>query len=108
MSRTSRLPRATLPSTFATLGIAQSAHAQIAGASADEDAQNARAEPEEEIVVTGSCAQTLAGATEIKRQGPYMGRKQISSTSAKQLGKPRDEKREHYQCHRARKLSFVA
>lgn len=40
MSRTSRLLRATLPFTFAALGIAQSAHAQTVGASAEENAQD--------------------------------------------------------------------
>jgi TonB-dependent receptor len=79
MSRTSRLLRATLPFTFAALGIAQSAHAQTVAASADESAQDVPAGSDEEIVVTGSYAQSLAAATETKRQAGY-GVDSIAST----------------------------
>ena len=79
MSRTSRLLRATLPFTFAALGIAQSAHAQTADASAGEAARGAPAGSDEEIVVTGSYAQSLAAATETKRRAPY-GVDSIAST----------------------------
>ena len=44
MSRTSRLLRATLPFTFAALGIAQSAHAQNVAAGADQSVQDAPAD----------------------------------------------------------------
>jgi iron complex outermembrane recepter protein len=75
MSRTSRLLQATLPFTFAALAIAPSAHAQTVAAeeAAQEDAQD------DEIVVTGSYARSLAAATETKRQAAY-GVDSINST----------------------------
>jgi TonB-dependent receptor len=79
MSRTSRLLRATLPFTFAALGIAQSAHAQTVAASGDESSQDAPAGSDEDIVVTGSYARSLAAATETKRQAAY-GVDSIAST----------------------------
>jgi TonB-dependent receptor len=79
MSRTSRLLRATLPFTFAALGIAQSAHAQTVAAGADQSSQDAPANSDEDIVVTGSYARSLATAAETKRQAAY-GVDSIAST----------------------------
>jgi len=79
MSRTSRLLRATLPFTFAASGIAQSAHAQTVAAGADQSSQDAPANSDEDIVVTGSYARSLATAAETKRQAAY-GVDSIAST----------------------------
>ena len=79
MSRTSRLVRATLPFTFAALGIAQSAHAQTVAAGADQSVQDAPAGSGEDIVVTGSYAHSLAEAAETKRRAAY-GVDSIAST----------------------------
>jgi iron complex outermembrane recepter protein len=85
MSHTSRLLRATLPFTLAALGIVPSAHAQTAGAGADDAAQPAtqsdtQADAQgDEIVVTGSYARSLAAATETKREAAY-GVDSINST----------------------------
>jgi TonB-dependent receptor len=76
MSRTSRLLRATLPFTFAALGIAPTAHAQTVPASADEAAQE---DTQDEIVVTGSYADSLAAASQTKREAAY-GVDSIAST----------------------------
>ena len=82
MSHKSRLLQATLPLTLAALGLAQPAWAQTVGASADEGAPaqaQADATSDEDIVVTGSYAQSLAAATQTKRDASY-GVDSIAST----------------------------
>src|SRR5689334_23107047 len=84
MSHTSRLLRATLPFTLAALGLAPSAHAQTVGAGPQAAAPpvppaDAQAEGDDEIIVTGSYARSLAAATETKRQAAY-GVDSINST----------------------------
>ncbi|WP_268801315.1 TonB-dependent receptor [Sphingomonas sp. Root241] len=82
MSRYSRLLWATLPFTMLALGISPSARAQTAGAAADDVASSptdAQSDSDEDIVVTGSYARSLAAATETKRQAAY-GVDSINST----------------------------
>lgn len=83
MSRYSRLLWATLPFTMFALSLAPSARAQTAGAATDDTASSpadaAQSDSNEEIVVTGSYASSLAAATETKRQAAY-GVDSINST----------------------------
>jgi TonB-dependent receptor len=86
MSYSSRLLRATLPFTFAALGIAQAAVAQSepgaaagAAAVAGTDGQGDASE----IVVTGSYAHSLAEATETKRRAAYS----VDSIASTDIGK---------------------
>jgi outer membrane receptor for ferrienterochelin and colicin len=85
MSQTSRLLWATLPFTFAALGIAQPALAQTSASPADAGQQaptqaDASSEADDsEIVVTGSYARSLAAATETKRLAAF-GVDSINST----------------------------
>ncbi|MDP5279786.1 TonB-dependent receptor [Sphingomonas sp. DG1-23] len=74
MSHRSRLLRAALPLTVIALALVQPAFAQTAEAPAD-----AQADGNEDIVVTGSYASSLAAATETKRQAAY-GVDSINST----------------------------
>lgn len=83
MSRYSRLLWATLPFTMFALSLAPSARAQTTGAATDDTASSpadaAQSDSNEEIVVTGSYASSLAAATETKRQAVY-GVDSINST----------------------------
>lgn len=82
MSRYSRLLWATLPFTMFALSLAPSARAQTTGAATDDTASSpadAQGDSNEEIVVTGSYASSLAAATETKRQAAY-GVDSINST----------------------------
>lgn len=83
MSRYSRLLWATLPFTMFALGLAPSARAQTAGAAAADDTASSpvdtQSDSDEDIVVTGSYARSLAAATETKRQAAY-GVDSINST----------------------------
>lgn len=83
MSRYSRLLWATLPFTMFALSLAPSARAQTTGAATDDTASSpadaAQSDSNEEIVVTGSYASSLAAATETKRQAAY-GVDSINST----------------------------
>jgi iron complex outermembrane receptor protein len=84
MSSYSRLFRATLPFTLAALGYAQPAAAQLAAGAAGAgaptaDASTAASDGANDIVVTGSYADSLAAATETKRRAGY-GVDAINST----------------------------
>ncbi|NIJ21067.1 TonB-dependent receptor [Sphingomonas naasensis] len=82
MSRYSRLLRATLPFTMLALGLAPAAHAQTSGAAADETAPNPaemQSEGDEDVVITGSYARSLAAATQTKREAAF-GVDSINST----------------------------
>lgn len=73
MSHVSRLLQATLPFTLAALGLVQPAFAQT------DSAADAQAQDGDEIVVTGSYADSLAAATQTKREAAY-GVDSIAST----------------------------
>ena len=76
MSRSSRMLCAPLPLAIFTLALAQPAFAQSAAPTAGAPAE---AGPEEEIIVTGTYARSLAAATETKRKAAY-GVDSINST----------------------------
>lgn len=84
MSSYSRLFRATLPFTLAALGYMQPAAAQLKADASNPgaqtpDANTAAAEGANDIVVTGSYADSLAAATETKRRAAF-GVDAINST----------------------------
>lgn len=81
-----RLLRATLPFTFAALAIAPSAHAQSAANATAADggpATGARGDGSDDIIVTGSYAQSLAAATQTKREASYG----VDAINATDIGK---------------------
>ena len=84
MSHYSRLLRATLPFTLAALVAAQQATAQTAASAVPVQAQTPDApQNEDEIVVTGSYAESLAAATQTKRQAGYG----VDAINATDIGK---------------------
>jgi iron complex outermembrane receptor protein len=85
VSRYSRLLQATLPLTLAALGLAQPAWAQSnAGAvTAGEQTRDAATSAASDIVVTGSYAESLAAATETKRQAAFG----VDAINATDIGK---------------------
>ncbi|VXC48092.1 TonB-dependent receptor [Sphingomonas sp. 8AM] len=81
-----RLLRATLPFTLAALGVASSAHAQSADAPApvtSRPAADATGDGTDDIIVTGSYAQSLAAATQTKREAGYG----VDAINATDIGK---------------------
>jgi iron complex outermembrane receptor protein len=85
MSLQSRLLWATLPLTFAALGFIQPASAQTdaSASSTGEQTPDAVSADQEDIVVTGSYAQSLAAATETKRQAGFG----VDAINATDIGK---------------------
>ncbi len=78
MSLMPRLFQATLPFTLIALGLSQPAHAQGAA-----DADLPAEAQDEEIVITGTYARSLAAATETKRQASFG----VDSINATDIGK---------------------
>lgn len=85
MSHNSRLLWATLPLTLAALGITVPAVAQVGAAAPGTGEQTADAAPvgEDDVVVTGSYANSLAAATETKRRAGYG----VDAINATDIGK---------------------
>jgi TonB-dependent receptor len=86
MSRTSRLLQATLPLTLTALSITQPLRAQTTASASNAGEQTpdaATAGSEDDIVVTGSYAQSLAAATETKRRAGFG----VDAINATDIGK---------------------
>lgn len=79
MTQISRLVWATLPFTLSALGVAAPALAQAQGAGDAVQSSAAEEGGQEDIVITGSYARSLAAATETKRQADH-GVDSINST----------------------------
>jgi TonB-dependent receptor len=83
MSDYSRLLRATLPFTLAALGIPYQAAAQTTASASTAGEQTPDATTGDDIVVTGSYAESLAAATQTKRQAGYG----VDAINATDIGK---------------------